>query len=354
MTAAAEPALMADTESHLQLTAISLTYPDQPPLRPAVNRLSLQLARSEIGCLLGASGCGKTSVLRAVAGFEPLVAGRILLQGETLSTASAMCPPERRRIGMMFQDYALFPHITAADNVGFGLRALPRADRRPRIAEMLAMVGLASCGNRFPHELSGGQQQRVALARALAPAPALLLLDEPFSNLDSDTRSRLIEDTRGLLKAAAITALMVTHDPAEAFAMADKVGVMADGELLQWDRPEALYAAPADRRVAESISRGHWLRATTLGLTESVLVRLHPSQLRLDAAGPIEALLESVRFIGPHQLGRLRLDSGEFAEIELPHAAAVEAGSRVRLRLCDGPLMRLRSPVGNVGAREPG
>ncbi len=350
MNAGAEQPSIADTESHLQLAGISLTYPGQPPLQPAVNGLSLHLARSEIGCLLGASGCGKTSVLRAVAGFEPLLSGRILLQGETLSTASSMCPPERRRIGMMFQDYALFPHITAADNVGFGLRALPRADRRRRIAEMLAMVGLADCGKRYPHELSGGQQQRVALARALAPTPALLLLDEPFSNLDSDTRSRLVEDTRGLLKAAAITALMVTHDPAEAFAMADTVGVMAAGELLQWDRPEALYADPADRRVAESIGRGHWLRATTLGLTEPALVRLHPSQLRLDADGPIEALLEAVRFVGPHQLGRLRFDSGEFAQIELPLGATAEAGNRVRLRLCDGPLMRLRSPVASVGS----
>lgn len=349
MSAPSQPA----SPGYLQIEAISLTYPGRPPQQPAVNALSLRMARGEIGCLLGASGCGKTSVLRAVAGFEPLLGGRILLNGETLSTASALRPPEQRRIGVMFQDYALFPHLTAAENVGFGLRRRPRAERQARIIEMLSMVGLADCVERYPHQLSGGQQQRVALARALAPAPDLLLLDEPFSNLDSESRSRLVDDTRALLKAADITALMVTHDPAEAFALADTVGVMADGELLQWDRPEALYSDPVDRRVAEGIGRGHWLQASTLGLNESALLRVHASQLELDSDGPIEALLETVRFVGPHQLGRLRFDSGERAEISLAVGTEACAGSRIRLRLGDGPLMRLRSRE-DIRSREKG
>ena len=206
----------------------------------AVDAISLKVPAATYCCLLGPSGCGKTTVLRAIAGFEPLRAGAIFLDGKLLSSPATHVPPEQRRVGMMFQEYALFPHLNAAQNVGFGLRRSPRDERDARVAEMLALVGLADAGGRFPHELSGGQQQRIALARALAPAPALLLLDEPFSNLDSATRERLTGEVRAILKSAGQTALLVTHNEAEAHAMADRVGVMHNGRLARWnDIPRA-------------------------------------------------------------------------------------------------------------------
>ncbi len=200
---------------------------------------SLQLEAGAIGCLLGPSGCGKTTVLRAIAGFEPLTAGTIRLGRVLLSGPDVQLTPERRRVGMMFQEYALFPHLTAAQNVAFGLRRNARAARDRRVAEMLALVGLNDAGARHPHELSGGQQQRIALARALAPAPALLLLDEPFSNLDGATRERLAREVRAICKQAGQTAVLVTHNEAEAHAMADRVGAMHNGQLTRWQSVDA-------------------------------------------------------------------------------------------------------------------
>ena len=221
--------------SALLLDAVRIAYDGAPGRAAVVDGFSLALDAGHIACLLGPSGCGKTTVLRAIAGFEPVRAGRIALGGQTLSTPSLHLPPERRRVGMMFQEYALFPHLTAAQNVAFGLRRLTRVDQAARTAELLALVGLPEAGDRHPHELSGGQQQRIALARALAPAPALLLLDEPFSNLDADTRERLACEVRAILRAAGQTALLVTHNQAEAQAMADRVGTMRDGRLARWD-----------------------------------------------------------------------------------------------------------------------
>jgi iron(III) transport system ATP-binding protein len=322
----------------LSLRAASVGYGRQT----VVADLSLDLAPGEIGCLLGASGCGKTTVLRAIAGFEPLRAGRILLDGREIAAAGTGLPPEARRIGMMFQDYALFPHLDAAANVGFGLRALAKQLAKParaaRVRELLDLVGLADRAGAYPHELSGGQQQRIALARALAPEPLLVLLDEPFSNLDVDIRGRLAEDTRRLLRAAGATALLVVHDQAEAFAIADRVGLMAEGRILQWDAPEALYASPAERRVAGFVGRGDWLRSETLGLGEGADLRLRPGQLRTDPEGPLSALLESARFRGPEHLGLLRFDSGERAEIALSAAEAARVGERLRLRVVGEPL----------------
>jgi iron(III) transport system ATP-binding protein len=330
-----------DTTAWLRLDAVEVAYPVAGGLRRAVDDVSLRLAAGEIGCLLGASGCGKTTLLRAIAGFEPLRAGRIVLREEEISGAQGGLPPERRRIGMMFQDYALFPHLCAADNIAFGLGALTRPARAERIARMLALVGLTDRAGSYPHELSGGQQQRIALARALAPEPALLLLDEPFSNLDSDTRRRLVEDTRALLKSTGATALMVTHDQTEAFAIADRIGVMVEGRILQWDTPAGLYAQPADRRVAGFIGDGDWLRSESLGLTPGFDVRLRPGQLWVDPQGPLSARLESVTFRGPHYAGRLRFASGETAAIELDAAAASGIGQAVRLGLSDaGELLR--------------
>src|SRR5690606_16010527 len=194
------------------------------------------------------------------------LAGTIDVRGVRVAAPDLSLPPEKRSVGMMFQDYALFPHMDVADNVAFGLRGIPRADRRARVAEMLALVGLGDRAGAYPHELSGGQQQRVALARALAPGPALLLLDEPFSNLDTDTRQHLAAELRALLKATGATVLMVTHDQAEAFAMADHIGVMDRGRIMQWDSAEALYRRPQDRFVAGFIGRGTLVPAAALGL----------------------------------------------------------------------------------------
>ncbi|WP_219220323.1 ABC transporter ATP-binding protein [Variovorax boronicumulans] len=218
----------------LNIHDLQLGYLGPRGLHTVVEGFSLALEAGQIGCLLGPSGCGKTTVLRAIAGFEPVRAGRIALGQTLLSTATLHLPPEKRRVGMMFQEYALFPHLTAAQNVGFGLRRAAAAERAARVQEMLTLVGLADAGARFPHELSGGQQQRIALARALAPAPALLLLDEPFSNLDGATRERLTAEVRDILRRAGQTAVLVTHNEHEAQVMADRIGTMHNGRLTRW------------------------------------------------------------------------------------------------------------------------
>ena len=218
----------------LHIEGLRLAYDGAHSLHTVVDGFSLSLAQGEIGCLLGPSGCGKTTVLRAIAGFEPLRAGAIRLGDVLLSSTQVHLPPEQRRVGMMFQEYALFPHLSASRNVAFGLRRSSRAQQQARVAEMLALVGLADAGERFPHELSGGQQQRIALARALAPSPELLLLDEPFSNLDGGTRERLTAEVRGILRRAGQTAILVTHNEAEAHAMADRIGVMHGGRITHW------------------------------------------------------------------------------------------------------------------------
>ncbi len=239
----------------LNLHQISLAYETPEGLKPVVNQLDLRLERGHIGCLLGASGCGKTTVLRSIAGFEPLRHGRIELNQQVLSTPENSVAPENRQVGMMFQDYALFPHLTVEKNIGFGLRKWSKAARTQRIDEMLHLVGLESLAQRYPHELSGGQQQRVALARALAPEPSLLLLDEPFSNLDVDTRERLAFEVRDILQQTGLTAILVTHNQAEAFAIADRIGVMKDGIIVQWDTAYGLHHQPVNDFVSDFIRR---------------------------------------------------------------------------------------------------
>jgi iron(III) transport system ATP-binding protein len=198
--------------------------------------------------LLGPSGCGKTTALRVIAGFERPDSGTVVLKGGSVTDGGQFVPPERRRIGMVFQDYALFPHMTVAANVGYGLSRRP--DRRRRVAEVLDLVGLPEVDKRYPHELSGGQQQRVALARALAPEPDVILLDEPFSNLDASLRDRVRRDVREILAAAGATAVFVTHDQEEALAMSDEVAVMRHGRVVQAAPPDVLYRRPADPWVA--------------------------------------------------------------------------------------------------------
>lgn len=296
----------------------------------AARTIDFALTSGEIACLLGPSGCGKTTLLRAIAGFEPVAAGEIWLHGRRVSAPGETLAPERRRVGMLFQDFALFPHLSVAGNIGFGLRDGSNARKRARIAELLELIGLAGAGERYPHELSGGMQQRVALARALAPRPEALLLDEPFSSLDAERREQLAREIRDLLKREGVTAVLVTHDQHEAFAMADVIGVMSEGRIRQWGRAFDLYHEPADRFVADFIGQGARLPATVLdgcrvdtelgelscshphdlpsGVTVEVLVR--PDDLVHDDASPIQAQILERAFRGADFLYRLRLPSG--------------------------------------------
>jgi iron(III) transport system ATP-binding protein len=239
----------------LNLDNISLSYGASQGARRVVKNLSLRLERGHIGCLLGASGCGKTTILRAIAGFEPLCSGSICLGNVVLSSVGRHIAPECRHVGMMFQDYALFPHLNVEKNIAFGLRRENKNTRAQRVKELLHLVNLEDLAHRYPHELSGGQQQRVALARALAPNPELLLLDEPFSNLDVDTRERLAFEVRDILKKSGHTAILVTHNQTEAFAIADRIGIMRQGNIVQWDTPYGLRHQPANSFVADFIKR---------------------------------------------------------------------------------------------------
>ena len=341
----------------LSVSQLSIHYPGAP--QAAVDSVSFGLAAGDIGVLIGPSGCGKTTLLRAVAGLERASGGSISLGGETVSSAQHHLPAEARRIGMVFQDYALFPHLTVERNVGFGLRHLGNAARQARVREVLALVGLDGMQARFPHELSGGQQQRVALARALAPSPRLLLLDEPFSNLDVDLRERLAHEIRGILKAAGATALFVTHDQLEAFAIGDVIGVMHQGHLHQWDDAYALYHRPATRFVAEFIGHGVFAPAQILLQEQEVVVNtpLGPLQdveecplptaydaglcdvlLRADDIvhdddSPVKARIVRKAFRGSEFLYTLRLATGETVMTHVPshhnHAIGEWIGIRV-------------------------
>ena len=295
-----------------------------------VNDLSLHLNKGEFGCLLGPSGCGKTTLLRAIAGFEPVANGRIEINGVCMSSVGSTLAPEQRRVGMAFQDNALFPHLNVEGNIDFGIRALLGVERRARINEMLDMMGLQGLGGRYVHELSGGQQQRVALARALAPRPALMLLDEPFSSLDADLRVRLAREVRQILRELQITGLLVTHDQNEAFALADYVGVMRDGELLQWDSAYNLYHEPGDRFVANFVGQGVFLRGTLvdadavqtelgqlhgnrayqLRAGQAVDVLLRPDDIVRDPSSEIRATVRGRAFKGADILYSLVLASG--------------------------------------------
>jgi iron(III) transport system ATP-binding protein len=237
--------------------------------------LSFHVNEGHIASLLGPSGCGKTTVLRAIAGFEPVFRGEILINGEIVSAPGRQLAPEKRHLGMVFQDYTLFPHMSIADNIGFGLRNLTQQKKNLLADEMLDIVGLRGYGKRYPHELSGGQQQRVALARALAPKPRLLLMDEPFSSLDVELRERLSIEVRDILKEQGTTGILVTHDQHEAFAMCEVVGVMHEGQIHQWDTPYNLYHEPVDRFVADFIGQGVFIPAL-VGAPDTLVSELGP------------------------------------------------------------------------------
>ncbi|MBZ0106120.1 MAG: ABC transporter ATP-binding protein [Sulfuricella denitrificans] len=333
----------------LEVHAIRQSYGRQE----VVKGLSFSLAQGSIGCLLGPSGCGKTTVLRGVAGFEPVSSGEIILNGASVSRPGFMLPPEQRRIGMVFQDYALFPHLSVADNVAFGLHGMSRQGCVQRVAELLEVVGLPDSGRKFPHELSGGQQQRVALARALAPCPALLLLDEPFSSLDVELRERLGQEVREILKQQNTTALIVTHDQHEAFAIADEIGVMYQGVLQQWDSAYNLYHRPASRFVADFIGEGVLIPGTALngervetelGLLKGkipeecysqrmVEVLLRPDDIVHDDASPMQAEVVHKAFRGADILYTLLLSSGQKVLSLVPSHHNHAYGEKIGIRL---------------------
>ena len=254
----------------LELKNISKKFPHSGTI--VVNNVSLSLEQGELLGLLGPSGCGKTTLLRIIAGFENISQGSVTIAGQIVSGNGQSVPPEKRNTGMVFQDYALFPHLTVEENVAFGLKSYKGVKQRlnqrqikQRVAEVLDLVGLRGLEKRYPHQLSGGQQQRISLARALAPQPALILLDEPLSNLDVQVRLRLREEIRSILKAAGTSAIFVTHDREEALAISDKIAVMRDGKLEQIGTPEEIYIQPASRFVAEFVTQANFLPAERQG-----------------------------------------------------------------------------------------
>ncbi|NBW00743.1 MAG: ABC transporter ATP-binding protein [Betaproteobacteria bacterium] len=322
----------------LELNNVAIRYPDSG--RPegfllAASEVSLALNRGDIGCLLGPSGCGKTSLLRAVAGFVPIAEGEIRINGELMAAVHSHVPPEKRKVGVVFQDYALFPHLTVIENIRFGLTKGKRhanAEVLARANDMLHLVGLRQQSDRYPHELSGGQQQRVALARALAPQPDLVLLDEPFSNLDIALRDRLAREIRDILRQTQTTAILVTHDQHEAFAVADQVGVIFDGQLTQWANPYQLYHEPNSAAVARFVGEGAFITGSQVGHQVQTLlgalplsacccndcepfgdvrVLLRPDDVVHDDASPLKARVVRKAFRGADFLYTLELDNGE-------------------------------------------
>lgn len=318
-----------------------------------VQGLTMQLRHGRIGCLLGPSGCGKSTVLRAICGFEPIQAGEITLDKQVVSSPETTLAPEKRRVGVVFQDYALFPHLTNAQNVAFGLRDLSKKDALLKAEEWLERVGLKNVGSRYPHELSGGQQQRVALARAMAPEPELLLLDEPFSNLDVDLRERLAGEIRDILKANGTTALLVTHDQFEAFAIADDIGVMVDGRLVQWDSAYNLYHRPASRFVASFVGYGVFVPGVTrpgpaveielgtlplpqssYGLPgEQVDVLLRADDIVHDDDSTLQAEVLTKAFRGGDFLYTVKLDSGQELLTMVPSHHDHAIGEKIGIKI---------------------
>ncbi len=319
----------------------------------AVDAIDLAVGHAEIVCLLGPSGCGKTTVLRVAAGLEEIQSGRVVIDGREVARPGASLPPEARGVGLVFQDYALFPHLTVAGNVAFGLRASPPPERRAAAIEMLERVGMASHAGRYPHALSGGEQQRVALARALAPKPALLLLDEPFSGLDIRLRDEVRDETLRVLAEAEISTLVVTHDPEEAMYMADRIAIMRHGRILQEGSPITVYGSPANAFVATFLTDVSAIHGTVEdgviasplgriaaegiadGVRADVLIR--PEALRLSdpaGEGAVAARVVAVHPLGHSSVVVLRLEDGGLElRARLPGLAAPKPGERVAVRL---------------------
>jgi iron(III) transport system ATP-binding protein len=316
------------------------------PVR-AVQGVSLEIERGELMAVLGPSGCGKTTLLRLVAGFERPDEGRISVAGRELAGPECFVMPENRRVGTVFQDYALFPHLTVKANVAFGLSRRERDERERLTQRTLELVGLQHKAERHPHELSGGERQRVALARALAPAPELILLDEPFSSLDATLRAGLRREVELILRDAGATALLVTHDQEEALSLADRLAVMREGRIVQVGAPQEVYQRPANRwtagfvgdvNVLAGVARGSGVE-TELGVFDvgvqadgSVHVAVRPEQLELRADDSGNAEVVSREFRGHDVLYRLRHEGGRTVLVQLPSLELHDVGARVFVR----------------------
>jgi iron(III) transport system ATP-binding protein len=314
----------------------------------AVDEATLCVERGEVVALLGPSGCGKTTLLRLIAGFERPDAGTVEVAGRKVAGAGAWIPPEQRRVGMVFQDYALFPHLTVAENIGFGLQ---RRIRGGRVAELLSVVGLDDLGRRYPHELSGGQQQRVALARALAPSPELVLLDEPWSNVDPFLRETLRAEVSEIIRPLGVTVLLVTHDREEAFSIADRIALMRDGAVVQEGTSEEIYFSPVSRWAAEFVGAANVLTGrvvdghveTSVGafpangasVLEAAQVLVRPELLELEPDPAGAAQVVGREFRGHDVFYRVLLDGVELVS-HRPSTEVVPLGSRVSIRLHDG------------------
>ncbi|MBW2064697.1 MAG: ABC transporter ATP-binding protein [Deltaproteobacteria bacterium] len=329
----------------VELRHVSKSYDGKEVIRD----LSFVVRKGKTGCLLGPSGCGKTTVLRAIAGFEWIQAGEIYISKALVSSPASLVPPEKRKIGMVFQDYALFPHLKVKDNIAFGLRGKGPVSKEKRTEEMIDLVGLQECRHKYPHELSGGEQQRVALARAMAPDPEILLMDEPFSNLDITLRERLSEEVRDILKASGTTAIFVTHNQNEAFALADEIGVINDGKMLQWDTPYNLYHFPKDRFVAEFVGEGVLLPGrvvddrrveTALGPLEGdiispcpkrcpVDVLIRPEDILHDDTSKFKAKVLSRQFRGANIIYELMLPSKDRVLSLVPSYCQHDVGQEI-------------------------
>jgi iron(III) transport system ATP-binding protein len=339
--------LYQPASSVLELRSVSCAY---DPSRPAIRDISFSAREGEILCLLGPSGCGKTTILRAIAGFEPVRSGQIFLSGRLVSSTSETIPTEARRVGMVFQEYALFPHLRVADNIGFGLRHLSRVERRCRVHDMLRLTGLEGFDRRYPHELSGGQQQRVALARALVQNPVLLLLDEPFSNLDPDMTGRMRQEVHALLHRMKTTTILVTHDHDEAFAMADRIAVLNQGVLEQMDSPELVYHLPATRFVADFVGQadfipgqirqglvhtelGEFLNTLNCADGTEVLVMIRPDDIHLIPNKSAKPRILARQFRGSENLYTIRLPSGQMVHGSESSTSVYDEGTAVELRV---------------------
>lgn len=318
-----------------------------------VKDLSFHIKSGSMVCLLGQSGCGKTTVLRSIAGFEPLYGGEIHKHGKLISKAGFTLAPEKRGLGMVFQDYALFPHLDVGANISFALKGKSKAEKRQITDQLLETVGLAGYADRYPHELSGGQQQRIALARALAAKPNLILMDEPFSNLDVELRERLGLEVRDILKQQGIAAVLVTHDQHEAFALGDMVGIMKDGHILQWDTPFNLYHEPANRFVADFIGQGVFIDGrlispnaveTEVGVIQGdraypwptnteVEVLLRPDDIVPDPSSKLTAEITHKAFKGATVLYTLKLPTGNQVLSLFPSHDDHPIGTRVGIRI---------------------
>ncbi len=310
----------------IELVKVSKSYPTDKT--PAAFDISLKVEKGEILALLGPSGSGKTTLLRLIAGFEAPDEGSILLNGNIVSEQGVALPPEKRGVGMVFQDYALFPHLRVSENVAFGLKKMPSRERNEKAGNILALVGLSDYKNRYPHELSGGQQQRVALARALAPGPAVILLDEPFSSLDPDMCVRMREDVTDILRKTGSTAILVTHDHEEAFSMADRVALLNHGRLEQHDTPEGVYHTPLTPFVADFVGKADFIPGvvqggkliTEIGCLENktlfhedaeVMLMIRPDDIDLRPNPEGHARILDRQFRGSENHYRVQLPSGQ-------------------------------------------